>query len=429
LEAGITRWRKCLPCSNLPFVNRRQFLQHTLIAASASALFLRPRRAVAADPARNPAPFIDPPTAGDWLARWEKNILAESRTRYCDTEIGEELGWLVSPFLNGFYYGYLATRDPKWIDRLMDWTAACRKRAVTEPDGYSGWPRGDGGGNSSSEYSADSLLGEAMMLRPVFLLSAEILKNPALEANRGAQARDQLEFAAQIFRKWDSRDCWRPVKDGGVWVVPPFGVDRNSPGQWSSGYEHRKTAGFSNPANKQNLIASWLIAMYDATKQPVYRDRAAAWWRTMRSRMTTRGDGKYFVWNYWEPAGPWDYKPGGAPKHWIGVHPNGGYYGIDVSGIVTAYEHGLVFTRDDIHRLIATNRDFMWNHKMDGAAFQRIDGGSFDFRWRKTPGILWTALAPYDDTLRKIFLALFNPAGWDGISTAPWAISRNVSIL
>ena len=27
-------------------------------------------------------------------------------------ETGEELGWLVSPFLNGFYYGYMATRDP-----------------------------------------------------------------------------------------------------------------------------------------------------------------------------------------------------------------------------------------------------------------------------------------------------------------------------
>jgi hypothetical protein len=32
------------------------------------------------------------------------------------------------------------------------------------------------------------------------------------------------------------------------------------------------------------------------------------------------------------------------------------YYDIDVEGIVDAYEHGLVFTRTDIARLIATNR-------------------------------------------------------------------------
>ena len=405
-------------------MNRRLFLRQTLMAASASTLLFRPGRARAA-PAAAPAPFIDPATARDWLARWEKNILAEARTRYCDTEMGEELGWLVSPFLEGFYYGYLATHDTKWIDRLMDWTDACRKRAVKEPDGFLGWPKGDGGGKSSSEYSADSLLGEAMLLRPVVLLAAEILKTPAL-ANWSAQARSHLDFAAQIFQKWESRSCWRPVTGGGVWVVPAFGVDRYSPDKWSASYEHRKTTGFSNPDNKQNLIASWLIAMHDATGQSVYRDRAAAWWQLMRARMTTRDDGKYFVWNYWEPAGPWDYLPSGKPKHWVAVHPNGGYYAIDVNGIVNAFQHGIVFTGADIDRLIATNRDFMWNHKFDAPAFQRIDGGSADLRWRKTPGVLWTDLTPYDETLRRIFIASFNPATWSGIATTPWAVTRTI---
>ena len=40
-------------------------------------------------------------------------------SRYCDKEMGEEIGWLISPFLNGFYYGYLATRDEKWIGMLV----------------------------------------------------------------------------------------------------------------------------------------------------------------------------------------------------------------------------------------------------------------------------------------------------------------------
>ncbi|HQG49552.1 MAG TPA: hypothetical protein PK373_10730, partial [Sedimentisphaerales bacterium] len=62
-------------------------------------------------------------STADWLARWEKNILGDARSRSCDREMGEELGWLVSPFLSGFYYGYMATRDAKWIDMLIDWTA------------------------------------------------------------------------------------------------------------------------------------------------------------------------------------------------------------------------------------------------------------------------------------------------------------------
>lgn len=389
-----------------------------------SSLLLRPRRAAAA-PAAAPALLVDTDTAANWLPRWEKYILAEARTRYCDREMGEELGWLVSPFLNGFYYGYLATRDAQWIERLVDWTDAVLQRAQKEPDGFIGWTKGDGGGNDSLEYSADSLLGEAMLWRPVVLASAEIIKTPALQLKWGGKARAYLEAAARIFQKWDSRGCWRTVKDGGLWVVPPFGVDRKSPGQWSAGYEHRQTGGFSNPDNKQNLIAGWLIALHEATRQPIYRDRAAAWWRTMRSRMTTRADGKFYVWNYWEPGGAWDYA-NGSPRHWVGVHPNGGYYQIDVAGIVTAYEHGLVFGRPEIDRLIATNRDYMWNQNLETPKFQRIDGGPADPRWSDHPGVLWTALAPYDATLRKLFLATHNPASWGGLGDTPWAISARL---
>lgn len=34
-------------------------------------------------------------------------------------------------------------------------------------------------------------------------------------------------------------------------------------------------------------------------------------------------------------------------------------YGQKAEGIVTAYEHGLVFAKEDIDRLVATNRDLM----------------------------------------------------------------------
>jgi hypothetical protein len=61
--------------------------------------------------------------------------------------------------------------------------------------------------------------------------------------------------------------------------------------------------------------------------------------------MKLKHDGTYVIWNYWEPAGAWDYKSDGLPKHWIGVHPNAAYYDIDVEGIVAAYKHGLVFNK------------------------------------------------------------------------------------
>lgn len=362
-------------------------------------------------------PWIDGASARSWQARWERNIIDDShKNRYCDTELGEELGWLVSPFLEGFYYGYRATGDAKWVGMLIDWTDACVRRGVKEPDGFVGWPKI---GDPTAGFNADSMLGEAMMLRPVVLMSAEILNRAALKARWESKAHAYLDLAGQVFQKWDSRGAWRESNPGGLWVVQYFGID-SATGRWTKGYAERRTAGFSNPDNKENHIARWLIAMYDVTGRAVCRERAQQWWQLMKSRMRTRDDGKYFVWNYWEPAGPWDYRPDGSPKHWIGVHPNGGYYDIDVEGIVAAFQHGLVFGRDDINRLIATNRDFMWNQRVQGAKFQRIDGGPPDSRWKESPGVLWTALIPYDETLRRIFVANHQPDSWGGLGSTPW---------
>jgi hypothetical protein len=367
---------------------------------------------------------MDAALAADWLAGWEKNITADARNRYCDREMGEELGWLVSPFLNGFYYGYMATGDTKWIDMLVDWTDAVVARGVKEPDGYIGWPKAAGASTAAvQDFTTDNQLGEAMMLRPLVLTAGKILKTPALKEKYGRKAEEYVRLSEQVFEKWDRRGAWREVKEGGVWVVPPFGLDEKA-GTWTDGYEQRNTDGFSLPANKQNLVATWLLAMYDVTGEPVYRERAEKWWRVMKSRMRLREDGKYYVWNYWDPAGPWDHKPDGSLKQWVGVHPNGGYYAIDVEGMVLAYEHGLVFTKEDIDRLIATNRDFMWNKQVQGAKFQRIDGGEPDARWAKTPGVLWTALAPYDPTLRTVFEANHDPVSWGGLSSTPQWLAR-----
>ena len=182
---------------------------------------------------------------------------------------------------------------------------------------------------------------------PWCLLSGEILKDPALKAKFGPQAEKYLRLADQVYEKWDRRGAWRETKDGGIIpVVLPFGIDAQT-GKWTNGYEQRNAPGkgFSHPNNKANHVARWLLAMSDVTGKPVYRERAEKWFQVMKSRMKLKPNGTYEIWNYWEPAGPWDYKPDGSPKHWVGVHPNPGYYQIDVTGIVDAHRHGLVFTR------------------------------------------------------------------------------------
>jgi hypothetical protein len=410
-------------------MNRRQFLKalasRTALATTAAGFV---RFAIPASAQQTQRQWIQDAQAQSWQATWEKSILGELGNRYCDKEMGEEIGWLTSHLLNGLYYGYQATGESRWLEIFMDWTDSWLRRGVQEPDGFVGWPKLGAAGTDVdhlNSYYADSLLGEAMALRPVVLMAAQILKDSALAPKYGAKATAYIELSERTFQKWNQRGAWRETGDGaGIWVDLPFGIDQAA-GKWTDDYDKRNQPGigFSLPNNKANHVARWHLAMHEVTGKTIYKDRAQMWFRLLKSRLRTREDDKYWVWNYWQPAGPWDYKPDGSTKHWVGVHPNGGYYEIDVQGIVAAREHGLVFTQKDVDRLIATNRDFMWNQKIEGAKFQRIDGGETDQRWKDGAGVLWSALLAYDQTLRNVFLKNHNPADWGAISTTPWFLS------
>jgi hypothetical protein len=367
----------------------RRWLLHAMVALGSGGVCCAATNAP-------PAFTIDPAKPEAWLAPWQQHILSEAKSRSCDTAMGEEIGWLISPLLNGFHYGFLLTGDRRWLDRLIDWTDAWIRRGVTEPDGYVGWPKVGAAGtdvDSLDNYYADSLLGEAMVLRPVVLAAAVILKTPALAADYGSKARGYLELARRTFEKWDRRSAWRTTETGMITIVLPYGIDTTT-GAWTDGERTKDNpnVGFSHPDNKANLVALWLLAMADVTGTPVYRDRAKAWFQVMKSRLRLQPDGSYQIWNYWQPAGPWDYRAGVA-KHWIGVHPNDGYYGTDVMAMVAAYEHGIVFNADDLGHLIRT---------------AQINGRE------------WFALAPYDATIRARFEQALKPDGWAEMTLVPW---------
>ena len=117
------------------------------------------------------------------------------------------------------------------------------------------------------------------MLRPMVLMAGEILKTPALKDKYGAKAEQystlraglrEVGLAGRLAPGQGRRPVGRAALRHG-----------RKTGEWTAGYEQRKTGGFSIPDNKQNLIACWLIAMYDVTGKPVYRERAENWWRVM----------------------------------------------------------------------------------------------------------------------------------------------------
>ena len=358
---------------------------------------------------------MDPNKFSNWLSRWKSYISSSARNnRYCDTVMGEDIGWYTQPYLNGFYYGYLATKDANWVLMEANWADSWIKRKLTEPDGYPGWPKVGAAGtdvDKLNSYYADSLLGEAMALTPIVRMAGEILKTPSLSAVYGAKAQGYIDLSEQIYSKWASRGAFRDTAGGGaISLVLPYGIDANT-WTWTAKYALRNDPawGFSHPDNKANKVAMWLTAMWDVTGDANYRNHAEDWYTLMKSRMTPLPNGTYQIWNYWQPAGSWDYDPNGnRTKHWVGVHPNSGYYDIDVTAIVDAYQHGLVFTRVDIDRLVAT----------------ALAGHS---GWTSQP--YWAALTPYSVDLQRAFEANFPPDSWSGLGTTPWYLSLQVGAI
>jgi hypothetical protein len=262
-----------------------------------------------------------------------------------------------------------------------------------------------------------------------------------------------------------------------------YGIGKD--GNWDAAPAARQdpNLAFSHPDNKANKIASWMLALWDVTGKPEYKARAEKWYKLQKSRLTLKSDGTYQIWNYWEPAGAWDYRPDGkATKHWVGVHDRAGYYEADVSGMVEAYEHGLVFTQADIAHLIQTAKT-SWVGTSPGslgaglsvsivsaggaakainacmpnsktaepasAGSGALSGKIVSVQWDvkadqgkivaqpKDPAAdpmtltlnkdtkvqvlrMWSALAPYDVEIQKNLEATENPDSWGGLSGAAY---------
>ncbi len=166
-----------------------------------------------------------------WRAAWDKNISGEARNwRQCDKLMGEDIAFGMSPTMDGFYNGYMATQDTKYVDMLVDWADSLIKRAVKEPDGFVGWPSKGAAGtwvDDLDHYNADSMLSDAMVFRPIVLMAGQMTRNPALKEKYGAKGESYIKLAEQLYEKWVKRGGWRETGDGGlIPVVMPYGMTR-----------------------------------------------------------------------------------------------------------------------------------------------------------------------------------------------------------
>ena len=346
---------------------------------------------------------------------------------------GEQFCWNAGYYMSLFVRAYEASHDTAWLDWGVKYYDFCTDKLAAGPDGYKGWIGPDGGGEGVWH---DRHVGEAVLLDRMLEFSELALKDPELRKKYGQPAQKYVAIARKdLIEKWDKRDTWREDGEYGAYVDWPNSCPAGEPNAWKAA----EGPGLTLPFNKQNDMGQCLLKLYRITGQKSYLEKARKIFAHMRSRFQYVAERDYYVWNYWEPFGPWDVDLAKkTTRHWMNVHGYRNYQAGEIGQIAEAYHTGIVFTPLDIQRIINTNLKVMWNG--DAAAPKWINSNALLPQPKLTPeelkkqqeeeaanpyaregraGELWTALDPFSQTVRDL-----EAAGMKGDSRDPQALIR-----
>ena len=330
---------------------------------------------------------------------------------------GEQFCWRANYSMGSFVSAYKAWHDTAWLDWGVKFYDYAVSKMSTGPDGYKGWigPYG-----YEKKFWCDVHVGDSILLDHMLEFAEVVLSDPALKARYAEPANRYVALARKdVIEKWDSRGTWR--EDG------PFGayVSWNrycKPGDLKTWKTMPEVAGsdLTLPFNKQNDMALVCMKIYRITGQKFYRDKAEKIFAFMRSRFLYLDN--HYVWNYWEPFGPWDVDLANkTTRHWMNVHSFRNYQAGEIHQIVEAYHTGLVFTQTDIQRIINTNLEVMWNKDRAAPKFvnssatlpqpvlseaerkaeeEKIKANPYSKEGRA--GCLWTGLLDFSQTVRDL---------------------------
>jgi hypothetical protein len=261
-------------------------------------------------------------------ARFDQIIIpaVEKAIRQSTTDQGGEIAWGQSYQLSALVEMLDATRDPKYarlIVNLSDWIAKSRDDRRDLRDEVRGkvmpaW----GSTNYSKGIRYVWAVHTGMITAPMARFVAVVRNDPALKERWGADADRLLKIAEEAVAAHDGEYREGPRAEEGHVYCP---------------YLKKHL-----PLNMQNALARAWLAIDDATKTPKHRERITRLARFLKNRLRPMDDGSY-VWAYWPPLD-------GAAESFEDIS----HASINVDFMVLCFEHGIVFTREDLARLEKT---------------------------------------------------------------------------
>ena len=317
----------------------------------------------------------------------------------------EDIVWKASRYIRLPLVAYRLTGDAGYLDAFVERCDALFACLDKGPDGYLGWyglPLDLFRHPDHPDRRVDVVLTSFEVAGMVADFAVVIRAEASLRRRYDRPVARYLNVAEKhLVAKWDARRCYKDLGDrGAVYVTHPA--------------LKPVKASLTQPHNKHATIARALLALYRATRRDAYLAKAVKLASRFK-RCLTLEDGRY-RWNYWDPASPWDVHPdnGGQWKHWIGPEHRAGYYAASLGQAVVMYEHGLIFTREDIDRFVRTQTEVCWNGSVESPRWARVDGRAAGGAY------LCTLLAPFDDRIYRV--AFTGPAQRERVERRahPW---------
>ncbi len=318
---------------------------------------------------------------------------------------GEAFSWFAAYGIEGFIQGYYVNnKDRAWLEEASSYYDFLISKMEKEPDGYMGWV----GPYFGLEPEVGSVvIGDANLIDAMLAFSEIVMKDPSLKSSPlGKKAEEYIALARSVLvEKWDKR--------GGYYENGMFASYLNTGIVFDKGANQlRALPGkkWSENLNKHARMGVCFLKLFRITGEQMFRDRAEKIFSHYKAIMRYHKSEDRYFWNFWEPLAPFDFKPeGDNAASWVAVHhSNAGYQMIECSFLVEAYHTGVVFSEDDMKKIINTNL-WMWNNSLTDIHFKASDGVAKTPGYAKKPGsdagCLWPSLADLNPKIREIYAA------------------------
>jgi hypothetical protein len=311
--------------------------------------------------------------------------------------------WIMGDKLISLMDAYHYSHDPAFLDAYVPLQQNVLSQRYIDADKpeWDGWFAYKSNGDTPS--GAPELDHESLVYYvPALMFVQEVRADPALKDKYGKQADDWLADVQRSIWAWDKRGCWHDFGDGTGWYSFPTEHPDPKTGQMIA--VEAKDSGAVFPYNKVHQLDQAMTLAYRITGDDAYRQRMEKTAKFFKAHW--RSDDKHVEWNYRDFTFPGDYVSGvmgqGPTKAGAFVHPHFSYYILDSNDIVWLYDVGIVYTKDDIDKLLQTNLQFMFMGDDNNPQYRMING-AYQAAGKYNKGSLWPALAHFSDKVRQLW--------------------------